>query len=1063
MLLHRNFLMMENRGKYFGLILVIFGIISNPCDARAVNISNTWTLPHDGFTVFYRFFRDQISWFEADAVCQFHHANLVTVTNSVEFDASREFLRILDVTEPVWIGLMRSQNSDRFYWSNSKPLVSTTEYWAESLPVIDAPLCAVIDPVRDYRWHALRCGGPETASFLCEMNVPSWAEECVIRDIPSLTIQYMADSGTVEITKDCGDEEGTIIQVCRGKQDLDKIINNLICKNEKIQQEIQQIFSHERQNLVINSDLLDSHKKSIEIIKNAQTDNNEDNNISVQNNNGFHPMEKISEQETENPVQKLIEQFDVEELMQADQPQEQTQKQETQQTSTPSEEIIPSTGATINQKTLKRQNKKVRSGDKKLNKKLPNGQKKEQRGKNIAIEDMMMGDQPILGFGDDDLNEIQEPLPHTKKMLPQDLKHEDDNLAKDKDLNKAMKEKIPDKIMLTTTTMQSNIVAGTTHLVAHEKEMESITIDNTDDETVTGTTTLPVIATDDIVDDVSRSNGIISTTNPLAGEENLNTASGISSDGTISSLPNEASISITTSESESLPSSTLTAYTNLPDSTTTTATISSSHVTITTLSPGETKSTPAVTIGHPMHPQQPRSNIISEETAHQHIKETNDNHFIPPMLMVKSHYQSPKSALGHNNEHQLDLQIVRKKTTPTDSNTTSLTSSNDEVNHSGSESNSITTTTIKSMTPIVNDVNHHTTTLASSKVLVSDSKQNKPDEVNFDQSTATQVAGEKLPLTTLPESEVLEQTVSTVTSLTSKDISEAKSVTDKDISESQQITPTATIIPNQVVEIKLSNDGSTENPRRISITTKPITLMSSEIDIDSQNKPSTDEIPKLLPTVDMAPLTATEYSNNKESGIHFTSESENLPNAESLKLSSFVPSLAESNIQKAELPTTVDETLFGTPTQDINKNLNELSTTAALINSVSDKSISALGETNNNSTSSSEMGDLNRSKQINNENLYITSTRATTTIKTLLPTKKTSMLKKHNLKKATASSSSSSDTTGTISSSSSIEEGSVGHHDVYTSDEGSFEQHKPNRKRILTKPETQSYLKKILG
>ena len=48
-------------------------------------------------------------------------------------------------------------------------MVANTGYWAESLPLMDAPLCAVIDPIRDYRWHALRCGGPETASFLCEM------------------------------------------------------------------------------------------------------------------------------------------------------------------------------------------------------------------------------------------------------------------------------------------------------------------------------------------------------------------------------------------------------------------------------------------------------------------------------------------------------------------------------------------------------------------------------------------------------------------------------------------------------------------------------------------------------------------------------------------------------------------------------------------------------------------------------------------------------------------------------------------------------------------------------
>uniref|UniRef100_A0A1B0DLB2 C-type lectin domain-containing protein n=1 Tax=Phlebotomus papatasi TaxID=29031 RepID=A0A1B0DLB2_PHLPP len=62
------------------------------------------------------------------------------------------------------------------YWlendglQNAKPLVPTSGYWAESLPAIDSPLCAVIDPLRDFRWHALRCGGPETAAFLCELS-----------------------------------------------------------------------------------------------------------------------------------------------------------------------------------------------------------------------------------------------------------------------------------------------------------------------------------------------------------------------------------------------------------------------------------------------------------------------------------------------------------------------------------------------------------------------------------------------------------------------------------------------------------------------------------------------------------------------------------------------------------------------------------------------------------------------------------------------------------------------------------------------------------------------------
>lgn len=56
------------------------------------------------------------------------------------------------------------------FCSNSKPLDSTSGYWADPFPVMESPLCAVIDPVRDFRWHALRCGGPETAAFLCEME-----------------------------------------------------------------------------------------------------------------------------------------------------------------------------------------------------------------------------------------------------------------------------------------------------------------------------------------------------------------------------------------------------------------------------------------------------------------------------------------------------------------------------------------------------------------------------------------------------------------------------------------------------------------------------------------------------------------------------------------------------------------------------------------------------------------------------------------------------------------------------------------------------------------------------
>uniref|UniRef100_A0A182W816 C-type lectin domain-containing protein n=1 Tax=Anopheles minimus TaxID=112268 RepID=A0A182W816_9DIPT len=97
---------------------------------------------------------------------------------------------------------------------------------------MEQPLCAVVDPVRDFRWHAFRCGGPETAAFLCELPVPTWAVDCTITSIPSLTVQYMSDSGTVQLSRDCG-ESGTKHITCQGKQDRDSIIDQLQCSDEE--------------------------------------------------------------------------------------------------------------------------------------------------------------------------------------------------------------------------------------------------------------------------------------------------------------------------------------------------------------------------------------------------------------------------------------------------------------------------------------------------------------------------------------------------------------------------------------------------------------------------------------------------------------------------------------------------------------------------------------------------------------------------------------------------------------------------------------------------------------
>lgn len=132
---------------------------------------------------------------------------------------------------------------------NSKPLPVSEGYWAEPWPVAETPLCAVIDPARDYRWHALRCGGPETAAFLCEMEskfyslieqqfenlinilylVPDWALHCT--ENPEITVQYISDSGAVQLSRHCRESVKEIS--CQGKMNQVAMYDELKCPEEQ--------------------------------------------------------------------------------------------------------------------------------------------------------------------------------------------------------------------------------------------------------------------------------------------------------------------------------------------------------------------------------------------------------------------------------------------------------------------------------------------------------------------------------------------------------------------------------------------------------------------------------------------------------------------------------------------------------------------------------------------------------------------------------------------------------------------------------------------------------------
>lgn len=219
-------------GKRLPLLVLIVAVFAPPhVTSRAVNISSAWLLPEEGFPVFYRYFRDRITWFEADAVCQFHHAQLVTVDWSTQYDAARAYLKELDVTNNVWIGLKRANAESDFTWTDYKGLESGG-YWAEALPTSDAPVCAALDPAADFRWHPLNCGGPEVASFICQLEVPVWARQedgCMLTSLPSLTVTYLPEQGAVELISDCG-LEGTRRIACKGQANREEMMKQLSCE-----------------------------------------------------------------------------------------------------------------------------------------------------------------------------------------------------------------------------------------------------------------------------------------------------------------------------------------------------------------------------------------------------------------------------------------------------------------------------------------------------------------------------------------------------------------------------------------------------------------------------------------------------------------------------------------------------------------------------------------------------------------------------------------------------------------------------------------------------------------
>lgn len=53
-------------------------------------------------------------------------------------------------------------------YRNYQPL-ARSGYFREDITRSSDPICVVTDPTTVFKWHTLHCGGPEVASFVCEL------------------------------------------------------------------------------------------------------------------------------------------------------------------------------------------------------------------------------------------------------------------------------------------------------------------------------------------------------------------------------------------------------------------------------------------------------------------------------------------------------------------------------------------------------------------------------------------------------------------------------------------------------------------------------------------------------------------------------------------------------------------------------------------------------------------------------------------------------------------------------------------------------------------------------
>lgn len=119
--------------------------------------------------------------------------------------------------------------------------------------------------------------------------VPEWVSDCMVRGLPSLTIQYMSESATIELFRDCGDE-GVKHMSCRGKQDIVYVQSELVCSTDQ--------FNGESASNNLLGDSAVNKEKGDELVIGEEI---------------------VSDNTEENAIEELVKGINMEELMMGDQ------------------------------------------------------------------------------------------------------------------------------------------------------------------------------------------------------------------------------------------------------------------------------------------------------------------------------------------------------------------------------------------------------------------------------------------------------------------------------------------------------------------------------------------------------------------------------------------------------------------------------------------------------------------------------------------------------------------------------------------------------------------------